>query len=66
MRVLVGTGAWLLGAATATAGSVLAVSLLGQGIADSSSQQLTVAAVNQALANEASGAGSVGSAARAR
>jgi hypothetical protein len=53
MRILVGVGAWLLGVATATAGSLLAVSLLGQGIADSPGQQLTAAAVNQALAREA-------------
>ncbi len=53
MRILVGVGAWLLGAATATAGSLLAVSLLGQGIAATPGQQLTGAAVNQALAREA-------------
>jgi len=53
MRILAGVGAWLLGAGTATAGSLLAVSLLGQGIADSPGQQLTAAAVNQALAREA-------------
>lgn len=53
IRILVGVGAWLLGATTATAGSLLAVSLLGQGIADSPGQQLTTAAVNRALAHEA-------------
>ena len=53
MRILAGVGAWLLGAGTATAGSLLAVSLLGQGIADSPGQQLTAAAVNRALAREA-------------
>jgi hypothetical protein len=53
MRILAGVGAWLLGAGTATAGSLLAVSLLGQGIADSPGQQLTAAAVNRALALEA-------------
>jgi hypothetical protein len=53
VRILVGFGAWLLGVGAATAGSLLAVSLLGQGIADSPSQQLTAAAVNQALAREA-------------
>ena len=52
MRILAGVGAWLLGAGTATAGSLLAVSLLGQGIAASPSQQLTGAAVNRALARE--------------
>jgi hypothetical protein len=54
MRVLAGVGAWLLGVGAATAGSLLAVSLLGQGIAPSTSQQLTSAAVNNALAAEAS------------
>jgi hypothetical protein len=53
MRIVAGVGAWLLGVGTATAGSLLAVSLLGQGIADSPGQQLTAAAVNQALAREA-------------
>jgi len=53
MRTLAGVSAWLLGAGTATAGSLLAVSLLGQGIADSQGQQLTAAAVNRALAREA-------------
>jgi hypothetical protein len=53
-RFLVGVGAWLLGASAATGGSLLAVSLLGQGIvAPAPSQQLTVAAVNRALASEA-------------
>jgi hypothetical protein len=53
MRILAGVGAWLLGAGAATAGSLLAVSLLGQGIADSPAQQLTTAAVKSALAAEA-------------
>ena len=53
MRVLAGVGAWMLGVGAATAGSLLAVSLLGQGIASSTSQQLTTAAVNRALAAEA-------------
>jgi len=53
MRILAGVGAWLLGAGAATAGSLLAVSLLGQGIADSPGQQLTTAAVKSALAAEA-------------
>lgn len=52
MRIVAGLGAWLLGAGTATAGSLLAVSLLGQGIADTQGQQLTAAAVNRALARE--------------
>jgi hypothetical protein len=52
-RVLAGAGAWLLGAVAATGGSLLAVSMLGQGIAASPSQQLTAAMVNRALASEA-------------
>ena len=53
-RFLAGVGAWLLGAVVATGGSLLAVSLLGRGIiAPAASQQLTVAAVNRALASEA-------------
>ncbi len=53
MRILAGVGAWLLGAGAATAGSLLAVSLLGQGIADTPTQQLTTDAVKSALAVEA-------------
>lgn len=49
-----GVGAWLLGVGAATAGSLLAVSLLGQGIAPATSQQLTTADVDNALATEAS------------
>jgi hypothetical protein len=52
-RVLVGLGAWLLGAAAANGASLLAVSMLGRGIAASPSQQLTAAMVNRALASEA-------------
>jgi serine/threonine-protein kinase len=69
MRILIGVGAWLLGAGTATAGSLLAVSLLGQGIADSPGQQLSEAAINSALAHEAgetSGTADRGAAGRSR
>ena len=52
MRVAAGAGAWLLGVGAATAGSLLAVSLLGQGIATSTNQQLTESAVQRALAVE--------------
>lgn len=52
-RFLAGVGAWLLGAGAATGGSLLAVSVLGQDLAPAPSQQLTVAAVNRALASEA-------------
>ncbi len=40
-RILFGVAAWLLGAATATAGSLLAVSLLGQGITGGTGPLLT-------------------------
>jgi len=53
-RILIAVGAWLLGAVTATAGSLLAVSQLGLGIADSTSRQLTISSVNSALAAEKS------------
>jgi hypothetical protein len=60
MRILAGVGAWLAGAGAATAGSLLAVSLLGQGISDSPGQQLTTAAVKSALAAEAKEASPAG------
>ncbi len=60
-RILAGVGAWLLGAGAATGSSLLAVSLLGQGIADSQGQQLTAAAVNRALALESREASRPGS-----
>jgi hypothetical protein len=46
-------GAWSLGAAAATGGSVLAVSMLGDGFTSAPSQQLTVAMVQRKLASEA-------------
>jgi hypothetical protein len=52
-RILFGVAAWLLGAATATAGSLLAISLLGQGITGDPGQLLTQDAVTRALASEA-------------
>jgi len=55
-RILFGVAAWLLGAATATAGSLLAISLLGQGITGDSGQLLTQDAVTRALASEAADA----------
>jgi hypothetical protein len=55
-RILFGVAAWLLGAATATAGSLLAISLLGQGITGNSGQLLTQNAVTRALAGEAADA----------
>ena len=55
-RILFGVTAWLLGAATATAGSLLAISLLGQGITGDPGQLLTQDAVTRALASEAADA----------
>lgn len=52
-RFLAGVSAWLLGAGAATGGSLLAVSVLGQGLAPTPSQQLTETAVSRALASEA-------------
>jgi hypothetical protein len=50
-RIYIAVAAWLLGAATATGGCLLAVSLLGDGFgAGSSGRQLTAAGVNRALA----------------
>jgi hypothetical protein len=51
-RILITVAAWLLGAATATGGCLLAVSLLGDGfgVTGSSGQQLTSAGVAKALA----------------
>jgi len=52
-RILFGVVAWLLGAATATAGSLLAIGLLDQGITGNSGQLLSQDAVTRALASEA-------------
>jgi hypothetical protein len=52
-RIFIGITAWALGAVTATTGSVLVVSLLGQGITGGSGQMLTQDMVNKELASEA-------------
>jgi len=51
-RVLFGAGAWLLGAVAATAGSLLAVEQLGQGMLAQQTTELSVTAVNAKLAAE--------------
>jgi hypothetical protein len=56
-RVLLGAGAWLLGAVAATAGSLLAVEQLGQGILAQQSTELSVSEVNARLAAEKGDAG---------
>jgi hypothetical protein len=53
-RVLIGASAWLLGALTATGGSLYAVNLLGQGLLEQHSKQVSVAMVNAELALETS------------
>lgn len=47
-RIMIGVGAWLLGAGAATGGSLLAVSLIGQGMAGFASQPMAAAAVASA------------------
>lgn len=56
-RALLAVGAWLLGVVGATAGSLVAVSLIGQSITGPSAQQLTVTAINRALADAGQNAG---------
>jgi hypothetical protein len=51
--MLLGLAAWLAGASAATVGSMLAVSVLGQGMTPTSGEHMSVAAVNRALAREA-------------
>jgi len=53
-RIVIGSGAWLVGAAAATAGGLYVVSELGEGISASpASQQSSVAAAVQAQASHA-------------
>ena len=52
-RILLGVAAWLAGASAATAGSLLAVSALGQGMNPTADEQVSVETVNRALAKEA-------------
>jgi hypothetical protein len=47
--LIVGVSAWLLGAGAATGGSLLAVSLIGQGMTGFTSQQMTGTAVNRVV-----------------
>jgi hypothetical protein len=51
-RIVIGAGAWLLGAAAATAGSLLVVSELGEGISAPASQQTSVGAAEQVQASQ--------------
>lgn len=51
-RILLGAGAWLLGTASATAGSIIAVGQLGQGLLAPQSKPVAVAIINSELALE--------------
>jgi hypothetical protein len=51
-RILLGVAAWLVGACAATGGSLLAVSMLGQGMMPGGEGQQSVTTVNRALAKE--------------
>jgi len=51
-RVLIGVGAWLLGAVAATAGSLYAVDQLGHGLFAQHTKQFSVAMVNAELAQD--------------
>jgi len=56
-RFLVGLGAWLLGAVTATTGSMIAVNELAHGLLDAQSQELGGSTVSADLVPSASGTG---------
>ena len=65
-RIVIGAGAWLLGAAAATAGSLLVVSELGEGISAPPGQESTVAAAEQAQAGQAAAQSSASPSPRAQ
>jgi hypothetical protein len=52
VRVLLGVGAWVLGATTATGGSLFAVDQIGQDLVAQQSKQISISAVNADLAHE--------------
>jgi hypothetical protein len=52
-RIYLGVAAWLVGVSAATGGSLLAVSMLGQGMMPGGEEQQSVTTVNRALAKEA-------------
>lgn len=52
---MLGVGAWLLGAVSATAGSLYAVDQLGNGLLEQHADRISVAVVNAELAQETSG-----------
>jgi hypothetical protein len=51
-RILLGVGAWVLGVATATSGSLFAVERMGQHLLAQHSTQISIATVNTELARE--------------
>jgi hypothetical protein len=51
--MLLGVAAWLVGASAATGGSLLAVSMIGQGMTPGGGDEQSVTTVNRALAKEA-------------
>jgi hypothetical protein len=51
-RVLIGVGAWLLGAVAATGGSLYAIAQLGRGLIGQHTNQESVAMVNAQLAHD--------------
>lgn len=51
-RIFLAVAAWLAGASVATAGSLFAVNMLGQGLSPAAGQQVSLEAVNQALARQ--------------
>ena len=53
-RLLIGVTGWLLGAVTATAGSLYAVDQLGEGLLAQHTKRVSVAMVNRELAQEGS------------
>ena len=58
-RIFLGVAAWLAGASAATGGSLLAVSMLGQGMTPGGGEEQSVTVVNRALAKEAAERGAV-------
>ena len=54
-RILIGTGAWLLGAVAATTSSLYAVDQIGRGLLAQNVNQVSVAMVNAELPHERSG-----------
>jgi hypothetical protein len=51
-RIFLAVAAWLAGATVATGGSLFAVNMLGQGMSPAAVQQVSLEAVNQALASQ--------------